>query len=144
MSGRRDAGRPAPRMPASPPPGVMTRSERTPYSLREIRERFGGEIAGDPATQVSSVATLEAATPDSISFLANARYLSQLKTTRAGALVVGEAAREATRIPRIVCANPYAYFARVSGLLNPARPARPGVHPSAVVDPSASSGWPRR
>jgi UDP-3-O-[3-hydroxymyristoyl] glucosamine N-acyltransferase len=116
----------------------MTRSRRRSYSLREIKERFGGEIAGDPATEVCSVATLEAATPESIAFLANARYLAQLKTTRAGAVILGEQAREATRIPRIVSANPYAYFARVSGLLNPAPLARPGAHASAVIDPSAS------
>jgi UDP-3-O-[3-hydroxymyristoyl] glucosamine N-acyltransferase len=116
----------------------MTRSESRSYSLREIRERFGGEIAGDPATEVRSVATLEAATPESVAFFANARYLAQLKTTRAGAVILGEPAREATRIPRIVTGNPYAYFARVSSLLNPAPAARPGVHGSAVVDPAAS------
>lgn len=107
------------------------------YSLREIARRFGGEIAGDPEFEVRRVATLENAGPDSIAFLANARYLPQLKATRAGAVIVGNAARASTRVPRIVCANPYAYFARVSALFNPAPAARPGVHPSAVVDVSA-------
>jgi len=116
----------------------MTRSERRSYSLGEIRERFGGEVAGDPATEVRRVATLEAASADCIAFFANARYLSQLKTTRAGAVILGEQARDATRIPRIVSDNPYAYFARVSNLLNPAPPPRPGIHSSAVVDPAAS------
>ncbi len=112
--------------------------ERRSYSLREIRERFGGEIAGDPAIEVREVATLETAAPSAIAFFANERYLPQLKTTRAGAVILGAAARDATRLPRIVCANPYAYFARVSGLLNPAPAARPGVHASAVVDSSAA------
>jgi UDP-3-O-[3-hydroxymyristoyl] glucosamine N-acyltransferase len=116
----------------------MTRSERRSYSLREIREQFGGEIAGDPATEVSRAATLETATPESIAFLANARYIPQLKTTRAGAVILGEPAREATRIARIVCSNPYAYFARVSGLLNPPPVARPGAHDTAVIDRSAT------
>ena len=107
------------------------------YSLREITRRFGGEIAGDPEFEVRRVATLENASPDSIAFLANARYLPQLKATRAGAVIVGESGRSATRIPRIVCANPYAYFARVSALFNPAPAARAAVHASAVVDPSA-------
>jgi UDP-3-O-[3-hydroxymyristoyl] glucosamine N-acyltransferase len=115
----------------------MTSSERISYSLREIVQRFGGEIAGDPAVRVQQVATLESAGPDTIAFLANQRYLPQLKTTRAGAVIVGESVRGATRIPRIVCANPYAYFARVSALFNPARAPRAGVHGSAVVDASA-------
>ena len=112
--------------------------ERRSYSLREIKERFGGEIAGDPGVEVREVATLETASPAAIAFLANERYLPQLKTTRAGAVILGAAAREATRLPRIVCANPYAYFARVSNLLNPLPAPRPGVHASAVVDDSAT------
>ena len=119
----------------------MTRSERKSYSLREIKERLGGEISGDPGTEVSRIATLESAAPGSIGFFANDRYLSQLKATRASAVIVGESMRNATRLPRIVCANPYAYFARVSALLNPASSPRPGVHASAVLaDPAAIAG----
>jgi UDP-3-O-[3-hydroxymyristoyl] glucosamine N-acyltransferase len=117
----------------------MTRGERKPpYSLREIIERLGGEIAGDPGVVVGRVSTLESATSESIAFIANERYLPQLKATRAGAVIVGESTRDATRLPRIVAANPYAYFARVSALLNPVSPPRPGVHASAVVDSSAT------
>jgi len=107
------------------------------YSLHEIVERLGGELVGDPKTTVRRVATLDSATPDSITFLANERYASQLGASRAGAVILGESMREATRLPRVVCANPYAYFARVSGLFNPPADARPGRHPTAVLDPSA-------
>jgi UDP-3-O-[3-hydroxymyristoyl] glucosamine N-acyltransferase len=107
------------------------------YSLRDIVERFGGEIAGDPAVRVRQVATLENAVAETIAFMANPRYLAQLKTTRASAVIVGEAGRDATRLPRIVCANPLAYFARVSALFNPPRAARAGIHATAVIDGSA-------
>ena len=83
--------------------------------------------------RVRQVATLENAGSGNIAFLANERYLQQLKTTRAAAVIVSEAARAATTLPRIVCANPYAYFARVSALLNPPAPARAGIHRTAVV-----------
>ena len=99
----------------------MTDSGRISFSLRELARRFGGEIAGDPGFEVRGVASLESAAPDSLVFLANARYLPQLKETRAGAVIVGPAARGATQLPRIVCANPHAYFARVSALFNPLR-----------------------
>ena len=115
----------------------MTFRARTSYSLREITERLGGEVDGDAAVTVRQVATLERATPDTIAFLANERYLPQLKSTRAGAVIVGASVGAATPIPRIVCANPYAYFAQVSALFNPALATRPGVHASAVVDGSA-------
>jgi UDP-3-O-[3-hydroxymyristoyl] glucosamine N-acyltransferase len=115
----------------------MMRSERKSYTLREIAERFGGEVIGDPAARVTQVATLENARPDTITFLANERYLPQLKATRAGAVILGAALREATALPRLVCANPYAYFARVSGLLNPSRQPDSGTHATAVIDGSA-------
>lgn len=107
------------------------------YSLRDLVERFGGEVAGDPEVRVGRVATLEHAGPGAIAFLANARYLRQLHATRAAAVIVAPAARDATQVARIVCENPYVYFARVSALLNPPRATRPGIHATAAVDAGA-------
>ena len=108
------------------------------YSLREIAGLFGGEIVGDPEVRVERVATLENAGKGCIAFLANERYAKQAQVTRAGAVIVAPAARQATTVTRIVCSNPYAYFARVSALFNPPRKPEPGVHPSAVVHETAS------
>jgi UDP-3-O-[3-hydroxymyristoyl] glucosamine N-acyltransferase len=115
----------------------MKDSEQKSYTLREIAERFGGEVVGDPNARIGQVATLENATPGTLTFLANERYLHQLRATQAAAVLVGTSMRDATGLPRIVCANPYVYFARVSGLLNPARAPVAGVHATAVVDRSA-------
>lgn len=115
----------------------MAAGEPPAYSLREIVERLGGEIVGSPDTTIRRVASLESATSDSITFLANERLISRLGCSRAGAVIVAESAREATRIPRVVCTNPHAYFARVSALFNPPVKACPGTHPSAVIDSSA-------
>jgi len=115
----------------------MSGSGSTTYSLREIAGRFGGEIVGDPELRVGRVATLENAAADCIAFLANERYAKHAQTTRAGAVIVGPAARTATEVARIVCANPYAYFAHVSALFNPPRAAEPGVHPTATVHATA-------
>lgn len=107
------------------------------YSLREIVERLGGEIVGDPATTVKRIAAVESATPDSITFIVNERYAAQLGECRAAAVILRESMRSVTERPRVVCSNPYAYFARVSALFNPAPAARPGRHPTAAIDPSA-------
>lgn len=116
----------------------MTSRSGPTYTLGEIAERFGGEIVGDSKVRIDRVGTLENARAGAISFLSNERYFRQLRTTQAAAVIVAYAAREATKVPRIVCANPYAYFARVSALLNPARAAKPGVQPSAAVHPEAN------
>ena len=127
MSGEAGTGSPA---------AASSRPPRS-YTLRELAERFGGDIVGDPAVRVERVATLDRAGAGDISFLSNERYFRQLRTTRAAAVIVAPAAREATAVPRIVCANPYAYYARVSSLLNPPRAARATIHESAVIDSTA-------
>lgn len=110
----------------------MAKAEK--YRLAEIVKRFGGEVLGDPKTTVSQVATLESAGPQHISFLTHRRYRKQLTDTGAAAVILGEADRDLTDLPRIVCDNPYLLFARVSALFNPPQPAKPGVHRTAVVE----------
>lgn len=114
------------------------------YRLSEIAAQLGGRVLGDAQVRISQVATLEAAQPDQISFLTNSKYRAQLPATRAGAVILALADADSTGLPRIVTDNPYAYFARVSALLNPLPEVLPGIHPSAVIgagakiDPSAS------
>lgn len=111
--------------------------ERTTYRLADIAARFGGRVLGEANTAVWQVATLDSAQAGNITFLANTKYRSQLADTRAGAVILGEADAEATTIPRIVCDNPYLYFARVSTLLNPLPSPAPGIHASAVIGEGA-------
>ncbi|MBI5429015.1 MAG: UDP-3-O-(3-hydroxymyristoyl)glucosamine N-acyltransferase [Nitrosomonadales bacterium] len=110
----------------------------TSYRLSEIAARLGGRVLGDAGVRISQVATLEAAQPDQISFLTNSKYRAQLADTRAGALILAEADADVSGLPRIVSDNPYAYFARVSALLNPLPEVKPGIHPGAVIGAGAS------
>jgi UDP-3-O-[3-hydroxymyristoyl] glucosamine N-acyltransferase len=107
------------------------------YRLEEIVARLGGEAVGDGVTLIRQVAPLERAQADEIGFIIHPRYLEQLHSTRAGAVILSPNARDATAKPRIVTNNPYLYFARVSALFNPLPPPRPGVHPNASVAASA-------
>lgn len=107
------------------------------YRLAELVERFGGRVLGDANTVIRQVGTLDSASLGQISFLTNSKYRAQLAATRASAVIVSEADADATELPRLVSPNPYACFAKVSALLNPLPSAAPGVHASAVVEPSA-------
>lgn len=115
----------------------MSSSGRNAYRLSDIVRRFGGEVLGDADVRITQVATLDAAGPGQISFLANRRYRKQLEQTRADAVIVAAHDADATQRPRIVCDDPYTYFARVSALLNPPSAVSPGIHPLAAVHPSA-------
>lgn len=107
------------------------------YSLGQIINLLGGELIGDADIQVNQVAPLSTAHTGQISFLTNSKYRRQLLSCQASAVIVGLAEREATNLPRIMSDNPYAYFAKVSALLNPQYVEQPGIHPMAVVDDTA-------
>jgi UDP-3-O-[3-hydroxymyristoyl] glucosamine N-acyltransferase len=112
-------------------------------TLDELVKRFGGEVVGDGAHAVGSLAPLDKAGSAQLAFLANQKYLPQVETTRAGAVLISPADLEKVTNRAgsnfIVTPNPYAYFARVAqAFIDLATPkARPGVHPSAYVDPDA-------
>jgi UDP-3-O-[3-hydroxymyristoyl] glucosamine N-acyltransferase len=112
-------------------------SPRPAYRLSEIVQRFGGELLGDADVRITQVATLERAGPGHISFYANSRYRKQLEQTRADAVILGPDASSSTERARIVCRDAYAYFARVSALLNPPLAVDPGTHPLAAIHPTA-------
>ena len=109
----------------------------TGYTLGAIVERFGGELIGDADVVVNQVAPLSSALSGHISFLTNRKYRRLLENCRAGAVILGVAERDATDLPRILSDNPYAYFAKVSALLNPRHAESPGIHSTAIVDQTA-------
>jgi UDP-3-O-[3-hydroxymyristoyl] glucosamine N-acyltransferase len=107
--------------------------DRKAYRLADIAARFGGQVVGDAETQIRQIGTLEKATAGEIAFLANAKYRHQLEGSGASAVILSGADADATQIPRIVCDNPYSYFAKLSAFLNPLPECVPGIHPSAVI-----------
>jgi len=112
--------------------------------LRDIIERLGGELIGDPATPIASIEPLESAGPAAIAFLSNPIYDKQLAASAAGCVIVAPAFRDAAaaRGAAIVTADPYLYFARLTQWwAERTQPrAAPTVHASAAIDPAARIG----
>lgn len=108
-----------------------------PVTLGELAVRFGCELRGDPAASVDSVAALSQAGPRAITFLANPKYVAQLKDTRAGAVILDAKSAGSSPVPALVVANPHATYARIATLLHPDPPVNPGVHRHATVEPGA-------
>jgi UDP-3-O-[3-hydroxymyristoyl] glucosamine N-acyltransferase len=115
-------------------------------SIGELAVRFGCELRGDPDILVDHVATLAAADPRSLSFLANPRYKSQLAQTHAAVVVLDKTSAAECPTAALVCANPHAAYARIAAILHPRPHGPPGIHASAIVadsariDPSAHVG----
>ncbi|MBN7770059.1 UDP-3-O-(3-hydroxymyristoyl)glucosamine N-acyltransferase [Marinobacter daepoensis] len=116
------------------------------YRLQEIAEVLGASLRGDPDTLISGLATLQAAGPGQISFLANPSYAKYLKDTEASAVIVSNAMADDVPTNVLLLDNPYLGYAHLSHWFDPAPKALPGVHPTAVVDetvclpPSVSIG----
>lgn len=102
--------------------------------LKELVERFGGTLRGDPERPVRRVAPIDRAESSDISFLASPRYRAQLESTRAAAVIMSPSAAEGFTGDCILVGNPYAYFARVAQLLDDRPRPRAGVHPTAIVE----------
>jgi UDP-3-O-[3-hydroxymyristoyl] glucosamine N-acyltransferase len=113
----------------------------TSVRLGDIVGALGGELRGDPDYTIARIAPLEKAAGDEITFVAQARFRSQLQASAAGAVVLSPALVEAAPAGRhlVVVDDPYLYFARLTQWW--AKRTRPapaaGVHPSAVVAPDA-------
>ena len=112
--------------------------------IAELVELFGGEIIGDPELTVVSIAPLDMAGPENITFLSNPKFRSAAAKTEAAALILSPADDETVgqtfQGTRIVTKNPYAYFARTAQFFEAKKkiPPQPGVHPTAFVDASAT------
>lgn len=102
-------------------------------TIQQIVQQIGGIISGNAKTQIERVGSLAFAQAGAISFFSDAKYTSQLTKTAASAIIIKLDHASLTNLPKIITDNPYAYFAKVSQLLNPTFIADKGVHPSVVV-----------
>jgi len=107
------------------------------FSLGDLAVRFGLGLRGEPSLRVSHVATLSNAYSGTLSFLANPRYRKQMEATRATAVLVGPENAAGCPVAALIDPNPYLAYARIAELLHPQRAAAAGIHPTAVVSPSA-------
>lgn len=106
-------------------------------TLRDIAEYLDAELHGDPDCSVTGVSTLEDATFDSISFLSNRRYVKQLKSTRAAAVILSRQYLEDCPASALVVKNPYLAYALATKFLYPSADIAPGIHESASIATTA-------
>jgi len=108
--------------------------------LAEIASLLGATLENaDPETEIVAVAGIEEASTGELTFVANPKYAAAAKTTAASAVIVSE------DFPAIATAmlrskNPYLAFARAIDLFYKAPPYSAGIHPSAVIAPTAKLG----
>ena len=102
----------------------------------------GGELHGGNADlKIVGAASLLDAAPGEVTFYGDPRYLARLRKTRASAIFVPLDFSEKTAAAQIRVTNPSKAFEQVVLKLAPKPIAfSPGIHPTAVVDPTATLG----
>ena len=99
----------------------------------------------DRDPEMMGMAAVEEAQPGNLSFISGDRYASNLKITQATALILPpdaklQAAANDREIAWVSVKDPRLAFAQGIGVFyRPYRPA-PGIHPTAVIDPSVELG----
>lgn len=108
--------------------------------LEQIASALNARLEnGSPDTEITGVAGIEEARPGQITFLANPKYAAAARTTLASAVILAEDF-PALSTAMLRSMNPYLTFARAIELFYQPPRYAPGVHPTAVVHPSAKIG----
>jgi UDP-3-O-[3-hydroxymyristoyl] glucosamine N-acyltransferase len=108
-------------------------------SLGEIVDFIDGHYTGNRDLLITTVASLNDATADQLSFLSNRKYAYQLAQTKAGAIVVPKNI-EGDDQRWIRVDDPYFAIARIMTRWFSARPMPKGISPKASIASSAKLG----
>ena len=107
--------------------------------LKELAEWVEGTVVGDGEIEISGVAAIDEAQPGEITFISDPKYLSNLSTTDASAIIVS---KEVTRADKaLLCVtHPKLAFAKILILFSQ-KPYQPrGIDSNAWISPTATLG----
>lgn len=107
--------------------------------LGELARLLNARLEGNPETEVTAVSGIEEAQAGHVTFVANPKYAPLARTTQAAAVLVTE---DFPTIPAATLrtANPYLAFAHAIEIFYQPPSYIPGVHPTAVIHPTAKVG----
>ncbi len=119
-------------------------------TLGDIARLLNAEFIGDAETVITSVASLDTAGPGALAFVEHDSRLQSALDSQAAALIVPPGSETALRNalldtqartkPAVISGNPRLAFARVMEFFQPAAPPEKGIHPTAIIDPTAIIG----
>jgi UDP-3-O-[3-hydroxymyristoyl] glucosamine N-acyltransferase len=108
-------------------------------SLAELARHLGARLVGDSGRSICGVAALDSASPDQITFVADAKYVSRLRSSRAGAAIVGKRV-ERLDMAQLIVDDVDAALLKVLSLFAEKDDLCPGVHPTARIGKDVTLG----
>ena len=109
-----------------------------PHTLQAIADFTASRLIGNPNIEISKLVSLGQAQTGALVFVQDQKDLAQALSSAASAVIAGEFAVAAGATKAMLIAqNPRLAFARAGELVHPHKTYPSGVHPTAVIDPSA-------
>lgn len=103
------------------------------YSLDFIAKHIGAELIGDGKLEITSLNTIQEASKNELTFLANSSYTKFLSSTGAAAVIISRTNLGKYPGNALVVDSPYLAYALVSGLFDVAPDGLEGIHKTAVI-----------
>jgi UDP-3-O-[3-hydroxymyristoyl] glucosamine N-acyltransferase len=115
-----------------------------PRTLGELAQLLKARLHGDPATQISSVASIASARSGDLVFVEDPRHFPSALSSAGSAIVVGEHVapnlfphNTTFTKPLMISPHPRLAFARAAAWLAQSDQPAPSIHPTAIIDPTA-------
>lgn len=127
-------------LPVTTQPVAATRGAPAEVRLRaaDLAVRLEGVLEGDGTRAVTTVATLELATPEALAWIGNPRYAAAAHESHAGIILAGHDCPPLPNHTIIRVADPDVALTQVLAWLEPPGKAlAPGIAPSARIHPDA-------
>jgi len=104
-------------------------------TLKEIADKTGAEIVGDPEKTITGVSSFEDADSGELTFASDPKFLKRMDQTRAGAIFVPPevVVPESGGPDLLIIDNPRLHFFRILALFHPLQGPMPGISPKATL-----------
>ncbi|MFU2058556.1 UDP-3-O-(3-hydroxymyristoyl)glucosamine N-acyltransferase [Avibacterium volantium] len=115
---------------------------RKSYSLKELAQQIGATIRGNANVLIDSIAPLDKAQSNQLTFISNIKFRDLLAQSQAGILVVSENDVEfcSPESNLLIVKDPYVAYAVLAQYMDSTPKAAAGIAPSAVISASAKLG----
>ncbi|MFQ1048274.1 UDP-3-O-(3-hydroxymyristoyl)glucosamine N-acyltransferase [Avibacterium paragallinarum] len=112
------------------------------YSLEELAQQIGATIRGNANVLIDSIAPLDKAQSNQLTFISNIKFRDLLAQSQAGILVVSENDVEfcSPESNLLIVKDPYVAYAVLAQYMDSTPKAAAGIAPSAVISASAKLG----
>lgn len=108
-----------------------------PFTVAEIARLLAGEVVGDAALPLKGFAPADRAQPGDLTFAENENYFVRADQSAAAAIIIDGSFVSGQGKTLIRVANARIAFAKVLPLFFPEPIFAPGIHPTAILPPSA-------